>query len=549
MTFTGQSTVFDGADQIVELLRVLVRRPRLGEAPERKPRKGIPIVCLIRDNRERELLAELGRRLGRIPHARYIYSAANIPVRDVLASIASDLAGRGGPKFPRFGLVYRLTGSSGRDANVSGANWLLRQPYLAPGDPGTLAGFAERLTVHNQPVEDPEQLLRLLVNAFLADLRHAYRRRAWRPGAARRTSYPVVLLDGATSANGGYRLLQLINDVRTDTGAFDPVVFLSAGTQAPSAQSSVPSARDALAAYRKWSSGFASASRSRVPGAWLLTIKVPPSPNVESDRYDEARERLLDARPIVPDPAPLWSRRWALVAAVVLLASIVVAVEESHRRSHCGLFFTQAESDTLVTVGNNQCVGVTARGFAFQPGLGAELAKVGELNRRAEQAHEDNPRRPYVSLLMVESEKDSLAGVAAAQDRQIARSGDDDPLLRILVAHGGPEVLQVVRAIVAADTTIVGAVGFDRPAPATMEALSRLGLPMIAAAETPAGSELYYRFPPQDRRETAIAARYAADRFPARKVLVVAADQLRADATKSFQDLGFQVAHATPAES
>jgi hypothetical protein len=60
--FTDRLTVFDGADQIVELVRRLVTRPRFGEAPDRnrdmdKWRRGgptgFPMVCLVRDAHER----------------------------------------------------------------------------------------------------------------------------------------------------------------------------------------------------------------------------------------------------------------------------------------------------------------------------------------------------------------------------------------------------------------------------------------------------------------------------------------------------------------
>nr|WSX18866.1 hypothetical protein OG690_02950 [Streptomyces tubercidicus] len=83
--------------------------------------------------------------------------------------------------------------------------WLLNQPYLAPRDPGTFIGFAERLTAPHHQVEDPEQLRKLMVNAFLEDLRVAFRRRIWRPRTARRTAYCVALLDGRTPTTAAIR--------------------------------------------------------------------------------------------------------------------------------------------------------------------------------------------------------------------------------------------------------------------------------------------------------------------------------------------------------
>ncbi|TCO50737.1 ABC transporter substrate-binding protein [Actinocrispum wychmicini] len=674
-TFTEQLTVFDGADQVVELVRALVHRPRFGEAPERtrdqdtwrrRGRKGIPMVCLVRDVHERELLAELDKRLEQarpkpVPHARYTYGsrvadwpesgdralkpahASDVePIRAVLSDLAVDLAGRdGAPRFRRFRLVRWLTEQSLRDAitepdgellrrlrerdlarrrsfatertdeltdivpswarfvlrlvpplwfraKISGLGaeyrWLLRQPYLAPRDPGTFAGFAERLTTDKRAKEDPEQLLRLLVNAFLADLRHAYRRRPWRPGAARRTSYVVILLDGVSRANGGYRLLKLINDVRNDTGAFDPVLFVSGSEKVPPfavksdehGTPAVPTARNALQAYRKWSERFSTASRARTPTAWYLPIRVPQGPNAESDRFDEARERLLDTPAITSDPAPLWSRRWVLALVTLALVGAVVGVEEQQRQAHCGVFFLAAEASTLVTAGD-ECVGVSERGFAFQPSDRAfsdVQAKVGELNQRATDAHRANPKRPLVSLVFVAaqsspnqslaSERESLAGIAVAQDRQIEASGDNNPLLRVLVANvgfqmrHGPEVAELLGRMVARDSSIIGAIGFDQsrqPALETIDALSRIGLPMVAATlsadHIPDRTSLYFQVSPRNQREAAIAARYTDEELkPAeRKVLVLSPDDpgdtysnnLRDDLRASFGTVGFVV--------
>lgn len=673
--FTEQLTVFDGADQVVELVRALVHRPRFGEAPERvrdqdkwrrRGRTGIPMVCLVRDVHERELLAELGKRLAQarpksVPHARYTYGsratdwpesgdralkpahASDVePIREVLSDLAADLAAKDSVlRFPRFRLVRWLTEQSLRDtitepdvellrrlrerdlarrrsfatdsaddlknivpswarlalrlippvwfrAKISGLGveyrWLLRQPYLAPRDPGTFVGFAERLTSDKRAREDPEQLLRLLVNSFLADLRHAYLRRPWRPGAARRTNYVVILLDGVSRANGGYRLLKLINDVRNDTGAFDPVLFVSGSEKVPPfavksderGTPAVPSARNSLQAYRKWSERFITASRARTPTAWYLPIRVPQGPNAESDRYDEARERLLDTPPITSDPPPLWSRRWVLVFVALLLVGGVVGVEEQQRHAHCGVFFLAAESSTLVTA-DNECVGVSELGFAFQPSDQAfsnVQAKVGQLNQRAEDAHRANPKRPLVSLVFIAaqsspnqslaSERESLAGIAVAQDRQISASGDNNPLLRVLVANvgfqmlHGPQVADLLGRMVAQDDTIIGAIGFDQsrqPALETIDALSRIGLPMVAATlsadQIPGRTSLYFQVSPRNEREAAIAARYVSQELkpPERSVMVVSPDDpgdtysnnLRDDLSGSFGNFGFTV--------
>ncbi|MGH3698430.1 MAG: hypothetical protein ACRDQY_02960, partial [Pseudonocardiaceae bacterium] len=118
-------------------------------------------------------------------------------------------------------------------AAVSGRNrvfgrrywWFMRQQYLAPLQSVNFPGFAERLTEIAEGARQPEdidQVDKLLVHAFLQDLRRAYARWSGRLEGWRRTAYPVVLIDNATEGSAGYRLMQLVNDVRNETGRSDP---------------------------------------------------------------------------------------------------------------------------------------------------------------------------------------------------------------------------------------------------------------------------------------------------------------------------------------
>lgn len=378
--------------------------------------------------------------------------------------------------------------------------------------------------------------------------------------------------------------MNLINEVRNDTGAFDPVLFISGSEKVPpfaiksEAGTTVPVAHNALAAYRKWSERFNTASRARNPTAWYLPIKVPPGPTEESDRYDEAREQLLDTPALGVAPPPLWSRRWILAVVAFALIGGVATLEEEQRIGHCGKFFLAAEASTLVRAGTGECIGVTEKGFAFQPSdtaMSDVQAKVGELNQRAAQAHRDNPNRPYVSLVFIAaltspnqspvlaSERESLAGIAVVQDRQLAKTGNNEPLLRILIANAGSEMRYgsqlagLLRDMVGADPSIVGAVGFDQsrqPALETILELSKIGLPMVAstlsADQIPGKSPLYYQVSPQNKREAAVAAKYAESVLNGpRRVLIVSPDDpgdtysnnLREDAIATFRGVGFEV--------
>src|SRR5206468_5413820 len=67
-------------------------------------------------------------------------------------------------RIPRIGRKYR---------------WFMCQQYLAPAQSVTFPGFAERLTVGIRNDEPPDQIDKLLLHAFLEDLRQAYLRRPW----------------------------------------------------------------------------------------------------------------------------------------------------------------------------------------------------------------------------------------------------------------------------------------------------------------------------------------------------------------------------------
>ncbi|GIJ77395.1 hypothetical protein CLV64_112157 [Micromonospora phaseoli] len=89
------------------------------------------------------------------------------------------------------GAVFRMA-VSGRVPVVGRQyRWFMRQQYLAPRQSVTFLGFAERLTAGWRDGEQPDQVNKLLLHAFLEDLRQAYRRRLWRPADWRRTAYPI----------------------------------------------------------------------------------------------------------------------------------------------------------------------------------------------------------------------------------------------------------------------------------------------------------------------------------------------------------------------
>lgn len=664
-------------DSVMDLVRQLCQRPRVGELPARKPgqriwRRGLPMLCLVRPETIRdEVRGQIKRVLQdatphRIPHAllelnpgrSYPPSAENdvlLPakaddvkdVRAMLAALAAQLkraanAGEGRIRFGRFGLIdwlmdqhhgteegrprdpdqwlrdqlraYDLqrvsTGTAvldtvpvtgwvaatarlllrfsprlwsglrrtGRIPLIGGKyRWFLRkQPYLTPRDPGSFLGFAERLTGDQYRLQDPEALLRLLVHAFLDDLRRAFGHRhwPWRLHGARRMAYIVAVLDGISRDNRGYRLLKLINDVRTETGQFDPLLIISTSqmvppyAQAPDTKDDNPARR-----YAVWRKQFSDQSRAGKPNAWYLPLTVA---DPVSDRI-----QLAISRP------PWWSSRGIAVALAILLGGLLggppLGAVVGWRNGHCGV--GPSTASTLLRTEGSECVGVTDGSYLFQPG-NADLSMVEttirQQNAEATRDHQVEPERPYAQLVFLAalssttvppdplvSEREVLEGVAALQRRQLDNRGAADPIIRILIAsagtdmqHGKP-VAQIIGSMAAADPSIVGVVGFDqsrRPVARMIRELNGVGLPMVAATLSADGmphlSPLYFQVSPQNTREAEVAAAFAPKLLDAsgknsRQVRIVYPDDrsdiyaltLARDAVRRFRSAGFATQH------
>ncbi|XVS67030.1 hypothetical protein ACQPYE_13500 [Actinosynnema sp. CA-299493] len=516
---------------------------------------------------------------------------------DDLKDVLDDAAGSA-PWWVR--LVVRLAPSFLFRAKLRGLvpgseyRWLLRQPYLAPHDPGTFIGFAERLTSglvpgqSAEPREDTGQLAKLLVNAFLEDVRRAYRRSWWRIRSARRTVYPVVLLDGIRRDNGGYAVLKIINDVRNDTGAFDPLVIISGSAKVPpdaetTAEREPDSVSQASHAYETWARKLATDSRARRPTAWFLPLRVP---DVSVVRGEVPPTATLSVR-----QAPIWSRTSVLAIVVLLLvASVatvgyrhvrdVVAADESWRYEHCGLARDNPDAHTLKRIGDD-CVGVTTGqvplfGQADSEDL-TRFNRVQDLivrqNRLVLEAHARDPGRPYATVVYVSAmgaARDALAsntarlvGVAARQARQLDRTDSDEPLVRVLLGNAGAAmqhgdaVAGTLRSMLERDKSIIGVLGMalsSTPTRNTITALGEVGLPVVAATLSddamPTASRMYFQISPTNDRQAQVAARHVRAAHPGKRGVVIVhssdeadsyAANLRLDVAARFAEQGLRV--------
>ncbi|WP_153455657.1 type 1 periplasmic-binding domain-containing protein [Streptomyces smaragdinus] len=486
--------------------------------------------------------------------------------------------------------LWRLVGQEYR--------WLLKQPYMAPADPGTFTGFALRLTQPRWGREDPEQISRLMVNAFLEDLRVAYRRRhPLRPAGYRRTAHCTAWLQGATAANGGRNLARLIATVRNDTGAFDPLLLVLTRPEDPREPVQVRNVNDDPSPYDAWLEELAGPVRDRSPGFWYLPVRIPaPVPPDDPDVHLHAGRTARASRWQLPRP-PRWAGRTVrrTVAALLVLATVATtaayvrdarADEAAWSRRHCGLDRGDPDAATVwKTDRTNECVGIAPHGFAFGAAdarVRTTLRVITRQNEEAERIHEATPDRPLITLIHLSAllsspgghpsgslayAREQLQGAAAAQRRQLDATRSNAPVVRIFTASAGSgmrygrDVGREIGELMRTDPTIAGVTGLDQSRSATVDTiaeLTRIGLPMIAttlsADSLPGYSALYMQVSPQNRREADIAAAYARHmldegRLKKRSVRIMYSldpsdtysSNLRDDATRSFESAGFHV--------
>lgn len=470
--------------------------------------------------------------------------------------------------------AWRLVGTEYR--------WLLKQPFMAPRDPGTFVGFALRLAQPRRKRENPDEVGRLMINAFLEDLHVAYRRRPWRRRAWRRTAYCVAFLIGADDENHGNAFISSLIDVRNTTGVFDPLLVMAS---TPRAGYTGPEPRhQPLQAYESWQFRFGQAGRSRQAEEWYLTLGIPAPLSPTDPDHDLLLERLEPARVIRLHPMPRWARRRVTVAAFAVAMALLVAgcgytlsELDDWRYEHCGLSPFDPDAATLRRQSNGECVGIAPHGYAFaaDKDLAKAIDTIVDQNAEADRIHRKHPQRPVVTLVHVSSlfrdsgvnyAREALQGVASAQRRQLDQQGGTDPVLRIFPAsagsdmRSGPTVAAMLDRMMRDDPTIVGVTGLDqsrRKTVATIHELTRIGLPMVAttlsADNLDEQSPLYFQVSPQDGREAAIAAAYARHLAELGKVqrtvrVIYSADStdlyspnLKDDAEKSFTAAGFRV--------
>lgn len=435
--------------------------------------------------------------------------------------------------------------------------WFMRQQYMAPLRSVNFLGFAERLTVGIRQPEDIDQIDKLLVHAFLEDLRRAYARKPWRIEGWRRTAYPIVLIDDASPNTGGSRLLQLINDVRNEdvrneTGRSDPLLVVCASDQVPPASTTAaadsvveseerglrrndPVCDDPL--YRAWATALPGSRHARVDTAWYLPISLtepdepPPAP-----------------RPaIVPPRQPWFTRRVVVVVAMIMLvATLAGSMIGWYVITHGGLgCLHRPFGKVSVRSIDGQCIGYSdSDSFLFSDQRGQEKLRdvqnlIFQQNAEVREIWERNRRRPYITIVYLGSlsgrattdeeeayvaEREELEGLAVAQYERMKRPGseNDSALLNIVIANAGyqmryaDQAVEMIAELAREDPTIVAVVGLVESRASTAKALrelNRAGLPVIAsnmsADKLSENSRIYLQIPPPNLDQATMLAEYA----------------------------------------
>ncbi|MEU0884358.1 hypothetical protein ABZ345_37690 [Lentzea sp. NPDC005914] len=413
--------------------------------------------------------------------------------------------------------------------------WMMRQPYMVPAHSAGFLRFARRLTVDNREHENLRQVKLLLVHAFLRDLRLFYGTRTWWLRRWRRTGYVTVVLRGITELNGGWELLRLINDVRNQTGAHDPLLVVATATGEPEGLSLRVEPVSAIkSTVASWKRQLPWKRQQFEPTARFVALRLERPP-VVPDMVGECWE---------PRRMPWFARKPVIVAAVLaLLVGTAAAVVPAWLRTEPCEGAEMPSAATVWMPETSECIGFSAAGFIFgsTDKLRRAQEAVFEQNAVAQRLHKENPGRPVLTLVYIaelthptiregtdDAEAEELTGllIQQAEANTIGNSTDDalNPLLRIVIANGGYQmkharrtVDQFVVPLAERDDTVMGVVGGGRTVAETENAIGVLGahgIPLLATTLTGESlhtlSSLYFQLSAGNGPQAKMIAEYAA---------------------------------------
>ncbi|MBF8191582.1 amino acid ABC transporter substrate-binding protein [Nonomuraea sp. K274] len=395
--------------------------------------------------------------------------------------------------------------------------WFYDQPYVKRNDRESLVSYLRRVA----ELPDSQTVDRLLMFAFIEDLRLAYsRRRPW-PGWGR-GGYAVLRLGEVDGDKERTRFLRVMHKILTDTGLRVPLlVIVEADTlppdlcaeDHPAAARVDPARTDLLQAYDEWAAA---------------AVRVAPCPYLVVDT-DVVHENPADLQPLQRRairrlrPLGYW-----LVVAATILAPLGVGGWVVLRPCEAGL-----------SALNGECVGLSTATENFDPALAPILNLiVAENNAIAADAKVFRliyfgqlTRRPAVA-----DPGNTLVGTAAELTGVYARQRDynrqkSDWRMYVEFANPGQDYERAevaARAIVeraAWDRSIAAVLGLGWSRTEVREALGILrGVQLPALATTATADRLpevdgeaspyFYRLAPANSMQALAAAHWLAEGLP-----------------------------------
>ncbi|MBB5156653.1 hypothetical protein [Saccharopolyspora phatthalungensis] len=411
------------------------------------------------------------------------------------------------------------------------ARWFMRQHYLSPRESADFPSFARRLITTPSRWENAEQVRKLLVHAFLTDLAESYTRRLWRWQWVPKDCYPVLLLRNLGDATVGKVLIRLLNEVRNETGAPDPLLVIGSGSE-PLQDSETPSAPATL---ETWPEKLQEARRKRSNTAWYVMLRVADEPPA----VDDEPWVLLGQTSLTLKRSKLLRRVPALLMFLLLLGGSAGYLQQYHH--HCGRSWWPWTNVDLWSA-DDECVGIADSAYRFSSDISETSLRdrlidaqdeIDRENALAEGKHRLERNLPYVTIVYFSTltgrdpDSSTLDGVAAeleglAQAQAKARR-DGGVAIRVVLANGGASMRQasevadriVEFAARPSDAPVVGVVGLGGSWAGTARAISTLGRhglttvgTVTSADEFPKLSRLYHQVGPTNQWEAQVVAQH-----------------------------------------
>ncbi|MEU4579407.1 ABC transporter substrate-binding protein [Nonomuraea sp. ATR24] len=360
------------------------------------------------------------------------------------------------------------------------SSWFRKQAAQQRTPWERLPAYASRLAAR----ASDEELERLLVGAFLEDLRQAYRRRRlflWPAWA--RAYHCVLYLKGVTAADtAAAAFLGRLHEVRERNAQWDPLLVVTSGPESPGLVRDVRTVRVTGAdgdeeAHHEWLRRV-----SHRHGPAYLVIE-----GVDLTAGDDRRAAPL---------APVAGHKRVRAYWTIMVALLVVPLIAS------GLYvwnsaMTYCQAPDVLRDELGECVGISDGGYVFHDRLKTPIARIAAENVKAV----DSGR--YVEIVyigpmtgapdaLLAGSHGELYGIAAYQQDYNAQSGDR-PKMRVLLGNPGKafrKSVTLARQVVdrlESGAPIVGVIGMAQSRAVNQEAIAVLntaGLPVMVTVGT-----------------------------------------------------------------